>query len=94
MSCKSEVHIILIKVFKEQMCQCLESQRQIQSIKALRGEPVSVYGGARVYINYMKYSLVLPDVIPVVPLDVNNNVHPSLVILSPAIKLESQCQKG
>ena len=37
---------------------------------------------------------VLLDVTPVVPLDVNNNVHPSLVILSPAIKLESQCQKG
>ena len=37
---------------------------------------------------------VLPDVIPVVPLDVNNNVHPSLVIISLAIQLESQCQKG
>ena len=37
---------------------------------------------------------VLPDVTPVVPLDVNNDVHLFLSHPKQAIQLESQCQKG
>ena len=37
---------------------------------------------------------VLPEVLPVVPLDVNNDVHLFLSHPKQAIQLESQCQKG